>query len=194
MNYVYDIILNFQDKYYDFYEWFPKDKIINIKKMPIFKISNKDYLCIKNNTVVLEKNTIKNKLFLLTSGIEVMGIMQDEQGKVIKKSSMIFEESDDILKDKDKIKPLNIQYKIIKKNKLNIQSRLTENKLKYINRFLKNKDTNKDEFILKYLYYEIYKEEENNIDIVYNKLIKLSKSNIDKIYENIKRVNNELRQ
>ncbi len=32
MEYVYDIVLNFRDKYYDFYEWNKKDKIINIKK------------------------------------------------------------------------------------------------------------------------------------------------------------------
>ena len=31
MEYIYDIVLNFQDNYYDFYEWQKKDKIIPIK-------------------------------------------------------------------------------------------------------------------------------------------------------------------
>ena len=37
MEYVYDIVLNFMDKYYDYYEWKKKDRIINIKKIPLFK-------------------------------------------------------------------------------------------------------------------------------------------------------------
>ena len=32
MDYVYDIVLNFQKEYYEFYEWKSSDKIINIKK------------------------------------------------------------------------------------------------------------------------------------------------------------------
>ena len=194
MNYVYDIVLNFQDKYYDFYEWLKKDKIINIKKIPIFKINNNDYLNIKNDNVIIENNIIKNKICLLTSGLEVMAIMKDNNGKIIKKSSLIFEESDDILKDKDKIKQLDIKYKIIKKNKTIIQSRIKEMKLKYITNYLKNKDKKKDEYLLKYLYYEIYGHEEENIDTIYNDLIKLSHKDINKIYENIKKINAELKQ
>ena len=31
MEYIYDIVLNFNDCYYEFYEWNNKDKIINVK-------------------------------------------------------------------------------------------------------------------------------------------------------------------
>ena len=34
MEYVYDIVLNFDNYYYDFYEWKTTDKIINIKNDP----------------------------------------------------------------------------------------------------------------------------------------------------------------
>ena len=30
MDYIYDIVLNFNDDYYEFYEWKQEDKIINI--------------------------------------------------------------------------------------------------------------------------------------------------------------------
>ena len=33
MEYVYDIVLNFREEYYDFYEWHPTDRIINIKRV-----------------------------------------------------------------------------------------------------------------------------------------------------------------
>ena len=31
MDYIYDIVLNFQKDYHDFYEWKSTDKIINVK-------------------------------------------------------------------------------------------------------------------------------------------------------------------
>ena len=37
MEYIYDIVLNFNDCYYEFYEWNSKDKIINVKKIKAWK-------------------------------------------------------------------------------------------------------------------------------------------------------------
>lgn len=195
MEYIYDIVLNFQDNYYDFYEWQKKDKIINIKKIPIYKINNKDYLNIKNNKVTIYKESLPktNNMFLLTSGIEIIAILINNKGRILKKSSLIFEESDDILEDKDKIKVINIKYKIDKKNPTNINSRIEQEKIKFINKFFKNIDKRKDEYLLKYLYYEIYNKEED-IDIIYNKLLALSKNDINKIYNSIQTLNKELKQ
>ena len=39
MNYVYDILLNFQDYAYDFYEWNIDDEITHIRKAPMVRIS-----------------------------------------------------------------------------------------------------------------------------------------------------------
>lgn len=196
MDYIYDIVLNFHEQYYDFYEWKPSDKIINIKRIPIYKISTKDYINIKNNEVTLERNTIPktNKIFLITSGIEVMGIYIDNSGKVLKKSSLLFEESDDILEDKDEIKEINIKYIINKKYLNNYQSRITKEKKEYINNYLNDIDKYKDEYLLKYLYYDIYNLEEEDTNIIYNKLIDLSKNNFNELYESIKKVNLELKK
>ena len=116
MDYIYDIVLNFHENYYEFYEWKSTDKIINIKRIPIYKISTKDYLNIKNNYTTIDKQSLpkQNKMFLITNGIEVMGLLLDNLGKVIKKSSLIFEESDEIIEDKDLLKLINIKYKIDK--------------------------------------------------------------------------------
>ena len=35
MDYIYDIVLNFHENYYEFYEWKSSDKIINVKKITI---------------------------------------------------------------------------------------------------------------------------------------------------------------
>lgn len=196
MDYVYDIVLNFQNEYYDFYEWKPTDKVINVKRVPIYKITNNDYLSIKNNEITIDKNTLPkpSKIFLITSGLEIMGILLDNSGKVIKKSSLIFEESDDILEDKEAIKHANIKYQIDHINKNKYQSRVNKEKSKYINNYLHTLDKQKDEYLLKYLYYDIYNVEMDNIDEIYKNLQILSKKDTSKMYESIKKVNLELKR
>ncbi|MBQ8218941.1 MAG: hypothetical protein IJZ79_04240 [Bacilli bacterium] len=196
MDYIYDIVLNFHDDYYDFYEWKSSDKIINVKRIPIYKIDTKDYLNIKNNIVTINRNTIPktNKMFLLTNGIEVMGIIIDNQGKVIKKSSLIFEESDEILEEKDIFKVINLKYIVNKYNKDKFISRILKEKINYIDLSLNNLDKERDKYILKYLYYDIYNEDSDDIDNIYQKLITLSKENISMMYESLKRVNLELKR
>ena len=194
MDYVYDIVLNFHDTYYEFYEWKSTDKIINIKKIPIYKVSTKDYLNIKNNDIIIDSKTLSktNKMFLITSGFEILGLYLDSNGKVLKKSSLIFEESDDILEDKDLFKNINIKYQIIKTNKITYQSRITKEKSKYIKKYLKSLDKTKDEYILKYIYYDIYNLIEEDSNIIYSKFQELSKKDLNKIYQSIKRVKQEL--
>lgn len=195
MDYIYDIVLNFQENYYDFYEWRLEDKIINVKKIPIYKISTKDYISIKNNNIIIDIKSLPkpNKMFLITSGIEVMGILLDSSGKVLKKSSLLFDESDEILEDKESIKQINIKYKITNVKNITYESRLNKEKNKYIKSYFNNIDKHKDEYTLKYLYYDIYNIEEKDIDKIYNKLQELTKEDINKMYESIKRVNLELK-
>lgn len=196
MDYIYDIVLNFHENYYEFYEWKSTDKIINVKRIPIYKISTKDYLNIKNNYTTIDKQSLpkQNKMFLITNGIEVMGLLLDNLGKVIKKSSLIFEESDEIIEDKDLLKLINIKYKIDKIIKNPNTSRLSKEKSNYIESYLKNIDKEKDEYILKYIYYDIYNEEESDVNKIYNKLLDLSKEDKNKMYESLKRINLELKR
>ena len=196
MEYIYDIVLNFKDRYYEFYEWKKKDKIINIKKIPIYKIKNKDYLNIKNNEVLINKKTLpkQNKMFLLASNKEIMGVLLNNNGKVIKKSSLICEEADDIMEDISEIKTINILYEIKKVNKNPYLSRIDEDKIKYINNYFKKINIKKDEYLLKYLYYEVFSKTEDNVNIVHKELLKLLKTDINKLYNGIKRVNIELKK
>lgn len=196
MDYIYDIVLNFHENYYEFYEWKSTDKIINVKRIPIYRISTKDYLNIKNNYTTIDKQSLpkQNKMFLITNGIEIMGLLLDNLGKVIKKSSLIFEESDEIIEDKDLLKLINIKYKIDKIIKSPNTSRLSKEKSNYIESYLNNIDKEKDEYILKYIYYDIYNEEESDVNKIYNKLLDLSKEDKNKMYESLKRINLELKR
>lgn len=196
MDYVYDIVLNFQNKYYDFYEWQKNDKIINIKRLPIYKITNKDYLNLKYNDVTIDVNSLlkPSKMFLVTSGLEVMGLIIDNKGNIIKRSSLIFEESDDILNDRDLIKQIDLKYHINHIHKTRLMSRINQTKKQYINNCFQNLDKQKDEYFLKYLYYDIYNLELDDIDKIYNDLITLSKKDVPKMYHYLNRVNAELKR
>lgn len=196
MDYIHDIVLNFQEEYYDFYEWKSTDKIINVNRLPIYKVSNESYLTIKNNYTTIDKSSLpkQNKMFLLTNDIEVMALIVDNTGKVLKKSSLLFEESDDILEDKELIKSIDLKYTINKKNKLPSISRLSQEKTTYLSNYLKNIDPAKDEYLLKYIYYELYQQEEPDPEKIYTSLFDLSKTNPSKLYTSIKQVNLELKR
>lgn len=194
MEYIYDIVLNFQNKYYEFYEWHHKDKLINVKKILVYKISNEDYLDLKYNEVIIDIKQFPKqaKMILVTNGEEVMGILLDQLGKVIKKSSILIDEAEEILEEIDIIKNIKINYlKNNYKNRINI-SRIEEEKKKFIENFLSTINIEKDEYLLKYIYYDIYQKEESNINVIYQSLKKLINTNINQIYKSIKKINLEL--
>ena len=41
MIFIYDILVNFNDKLYDFYEWSENDLIEHIRKIPLIKVKKK---------------------------------------------------------------------------------------------------------------------------------------------------------
>lgn len=193
MDYIYDIVLNFQKDYCDFYEWKISDKIINIKKIPVYSTTDIDYLNLKYNDVILDYKE-ENRMFLITNGSEVMGILLDRNGKITKRSSLLLDESDEVLEEKETIKPFNIKYKSNNTRTHNIISRIKKEKIQYLEKYLSNLDFNNDEYLLKYIYFEIFKKEENDIKVVYKKLKDLINDNLDIIYNSIKKVNLELQQ
>ena len=68
MNYIYNIYLNFNKNYYDYYEWNDNDNIILVKKIPIIKTNTNDFKNIISNYIKInnkDKLSIKN-YFIIT--------------------------------------------------------------------------------------------------------------------------------
>ena len=65
MNYIYDVLVNFNDKeIYEFFEWEKDDNIEHIRRIPIFKVSPKNFIDFKTKKIKVEEeflNKIKNK-------------------------------------------------------------------------------------------------------------------------------------
>ena len=94
MNYIYDVALNFQENYYQFFEWNRHDKIKNIPKIPIYHIGDEDLLSLKNNKIkvnstlinkIKEDNKKQQKIICLVSNQKItLGLLFNEEGFLLK--------------------------------------------------------------------------------------------------------------
>ena len=194
MNNIYDIILNFQNNYYEVYEWKNTDDIINIRKIALFKVNDKDYVSLKESKTKISKETLniikKNYLIfddenidkitcLITNGKTAMGIIIDQEGYVIKKSSMLYDEEEEVISEAKNIEKIKISF-IINQKQTN-KSRIEIEKKEILLDFFKNTT---DKMILKYIYYDYFLEESNNVKEIKTKLIKetTNTNNLIKLY------------
>ena len=199
MNYAYDLTLNFNKNYIDFYEWNKEDNIEYYVKVPIFKISSENIYDLLFNDITISLNflnLIKNKtekyspkgvikcsnISLFTDMNSSIAILFDDKGNIISKSSISIDEESDILVFSKMIKYYLLEYKINSKNKnktlfLTRNEQDTKKKIyKEIDNLYKEKKYEK----LSYIYYEIYNERNENYEKIYYKLINLINNNSEK--------------
>ena len=190
MSYVYDLLLNFNTDFYDFYEWQKDDSVYHIKRINLVKVDSRVYNDILDNIVVFDSEftlSIFNRCeyydskttatisyaFLITDSYRVMGIILDSNGKISKYSSLLLEEEEYVLDLCNKLGNAKISYKIIRKRfKNEFRTRQETYILKYIKRDLNIDYQKKDLNKLKYLYFEYFNKQCNDIDLIYHELIK----------------------
>lgn len=172
MNYIYNIHLNFNKMYFDFYEWNDNDDIIHIKKIPIIRTNTNTFKTIISHKIKLnqkdlenieKKTEISNKDYklnglIITDTKNVIALKFDYYGNKTMMSSFSLEDEYNILHNSNKLKETNINYKIIRKNNYIFETRQEIDQKEYL---LKNIsilpfDT------LKYIYYECFDKEEND--------------------------------
>lgn len=174
MNSVYDVLVNFKKNPYEFYEWEQDDNIKHVKKIPSFKVSDKTLFDFINDDVLVSEKIMNeindqteifcgrtiNKMkyaCIIYNDVTVLAIMINDEGLVIGKSKLLFDEADDVIKNGKDINIYDLDYKVVSKNSHNNSLTRKENNevfliLKYLNKIYDNK--NADE--LNYLYYECF--------------------------------------
>ena len=190
MNYIYDIVLNFQNNYYNFFEWNRTDNIKNVYKISLYHLSNNDLLNLKDNQVTVNAdfiNLIKNdnpkhkkNICLVSNGQTSLGLLFDQEGNLLKRSSLLFEEENDVNALAKTLPLTKIEYtKNIPKispNFLRIEIEKKETLKKYLTNLT-------DESTLKYLYYEYFtKDCPNNVDTAPKLIFFISPGFISLIY------------
>ena len=203
MKYIYDIVLNLNDKYYDFFEWNTNDNIDYIKKICVFKVSNEMIRDLKLNKIQIDIELIEeiyNKCEIYTNvGIEkieyvclfcsddtVIGIEFNSNGVSLYKSDLIIDESIDIIRFMKKNKVNTIKYKLIEHYNLDFITRKELNMIKYIKNELKDMYMNDKIDKLKYIYYECFGIYEINISKINKDLEKYMVDNTGKLFDLLK--------
>lgn len=202
MNYLYDIILNFTDTnlYYDFYEWKQDDKLINIKKIPVFKVDKKIISEFINYNIKVDKSFLKkiegkailskkdkyDYICLLSNTEKTIGVCFDNNGKLLYISSMLIDEENDANTLSKKLTNNKITYKKNKKNIINY-TMLREDYIKrlFIEKKIKNIYNNQNFNELKYLYFEIFNKIDNDYNSMYKDMINGLNSYVDEKYNSL---------
>lgn len=198
MSYIYDILVNFNDKeIYEFFEWNNDDNIEHIRRIPIFKVKTVEFNDFKNNRIKVDQiflNKIRNKteIFtnstidyieycsIITDGMDLVIIEFDENGEYILKSSMLLDEMEDTLDESDLLDVEEIHYTVLDNNvKSTSFATRFENKIKTeieteINKLIKNKNYKK----LKYLYYEWFNQKDSDMDSIISNLSNITEAEI----------------
>ncbi len=207
MNYIYDIILNFNKEYYDFYDWSIEDEITEVRKIHLIKVDFKVYNDLILNTFKLDElflEKIKNKCeiyigkslkritaFLLTDGDNITAFKID---KNIEYSSLQVDDELDIL-DELEINDSIIKYDILNKKNIVLKTRNQELNENFIKKELSHIFRENNISKIKYIYYECFNKKENRIDIIKKRLYenKNSFEIMNKLYNvltNINTINN----
>ena len=163
MNYVYDILLNFQDYAYEFYEWNVDDEITHVRKIPMVRISKekleKLYQCrcklpqsfmkeIENKSEKFTNRGVEKipYLFLATDTKTIIACLVNQKGIVVKKSRLLVDEEQEALLMSKTLSFMSFDVKAIKKQKM------------------KEFETRKDQEMKKRLKHEIFKLNQQNVE------------------------------
>lgn len=183
MNYVYDILLNFNQEFYDFYDWNMRDLIDHIRKIPIFKVSKEvleDFFNydieiekefkekIENRTEIFFGRKVKNIpcAFLLTDSKKVIALKEKDNKLLI--SDLLLDEEEVALEMLPLLNITDIKYKKIQNKNQTLKTRKekeVEENLKKAIQYL-NKEKNIDR--LKYIYYECFNKKEEEKEKILN--------------------------
>lgn len=175
MNYIYDILVNWNTVLYDFYAWEINDEITHIRKIPIIKVSTTTLFDLENFKVAISEHFLKqiwkqtetftNKsqktldyVSLFSDGETVLAIKFNQNGLSTFKSKLLIDEEEEILEIVLRMKETELPYKLIKREKQVFQTRHEIERKGYLKKELKKLKKESSYGKLKYLYYECFNE------------------------------------
>lgn len=187
---------------FDFYDWNPNDNIINVRKIPLFKITSNQLKEIKENSIqfdseFLKKFQNKTELFsgkdikyieyccLFSNGSETIAVLI--KNNHVEKSHLLVDEELEVLEVVTRLQEETVKYQILKRSKnTGFKTRKEIETERMIRRHLKKLKEEDALQQLKYLYYECFNEKEDNKDKIMNRLEHTLEKNFDSIAYKLK--------
>lgn len=197
MNYVYDILSNFNQELYDFYDWDKNDNFTHLRKVPSFRVSKEVLVdlmfkkvkikgnllkLIKDKTQVFTKEGVDviEYCFIVSDSVNALGVILDEDGIIYKRSKFLVSEELEINKCLKTSKIYNVEYNLLSSK--THYSNMTRNEEKVTNLILNELELIMDSTDkIDYLYYEWFNT--NKGKNKYKKLVSSIKSSYTSNHE-----------
>ena len=121
------------------------------------------------------------------NGKEVIAVLFNDKGELIKRSSLLLDEEEEVLNETSNDSIYNIDIVKSSRNKISFVNRSQKEKKNFLIKYI-NKENNLTN--LKYLYYDYFEKEDDNINNIKKSLINEIKYNwnnkLDDLYETVK--------
>lgn len=159
MNYTYNVTVNFNESFINFYEWNENDNITRLNKTLLYEVDMKTYHDILNKNIIVDKNfldtlIITNYTCIFTTEVDAICVKFNLDGTIKFLSKLLLDEEKDILEELSKENKIVLNYKKIS-NKQMGYSKFTrsekQNIDKILNFLIKEKNNTS---LIEYLYYE----------------------------------------
>jgi len=209
MNYIYDIICNFQRVYYDFFEWNKEDSVLRIRKIPIIKVSDICYYDLKYNNVIVKDDLLvkikdRTEVFkdnsveiisysaVFTNGNESIVIEFDSKGNNKYRSSMLFDEELEVIDDMANEAIYDVDYDFISKGEMLFYTRKENDLIESVKNIINKLYSNDEDDKLRYLYFDCFNSKcTNSLKIKEDLINSLANSKVrEKIYNFSKLISN----
>lgn len=202
MNYVYDVLLNFNKELYDFFDWNNSDVISHIRKILLFRVNNKVMEDLKTKNILVNQNFLtkisnRTEMFtsqnvklinyacIFTNGLEAIALKFDKNGSVMHKSRLLLDEEAEILDSINDFEEYDLEYQVLNSMPINYFKTRKEREIeKFIDKKLKE-ITKDDTEKLRYLYYECFNKREDNVDKIILKINTELKNNWSNFYDKV---------
>lgn len=177
MNYVYDLVLNYCDlnHFYEFYEWDSMDELTYIQEIPIFRIHDFQMNDLLNSYFKISPDFLK-KIYkktvtiqgvipysvLFTDSFRTYAFQFDNDGSLIKKSSLLIDEEGDVMEEVGHLELISLDYEIIKKcSYISFFTRHEKKIQSYLLDEIKSLYENKNYDEIDFLYQEYFSEDKS---------------------------------
>lgn len=201
MNYIYDVIANFNDIPYDFFEWNKIDDITHLKKVIIIKTDSQVLNDLINKKVKVSEDLLKyiknktefysksdsNLIAIFTNGYINICIKFTKDGINKYKSFLQIEEDDEVLELSNRLNEINFNYQIFgEANICQFKTRKETEAYNYIVDKIDDLYNKNDVMKLKYIYYDCFDKFEDNKNKIYEEIKQSINDNfevLNKIYD-----------
>ena len=162
-----NILLNFDEVAYPFYEWKREDNIQKWKKVPVIKVSKENLKEIWMYRIQLDKNQLpkekkKNSVIIFTTRQDNIAIEFNQEGKELFRSHLTLKEDLNLCELACYMKEEKISYQKLEKIEQPKEMRRTIQDKKIIQTELKTLEASNNKEKLSYLYYEWFLENEED--------------------------------